>query len=283
MTNILTVIDSGWLHDGLKTLALVLSVFALRTLLVRWVSHQRGLTVEERRRWVVHIRNGMLLLFAVGIAAIWANELQAFAVSLIALAAALVLATKELILCISGAALRAGSKFYSIGDRIQVGTQRGIVLDHDLFATTLLEIGPGQASHLTTGRVVIFPNSVLFTTPIVNETFSEDYVFHVLTVPLRNEEDWQTGERVLLEAAKAECAEYIQGAADYLHALEERNLVEAPNPEPKVTIQIDQPGRINLILRFPVPSRGRARTEQAILRRFLTEMKRLTSTTGGAP
>lgn len=280
MTNPFGSLDSMLLRDGLKSLAVVITVLTVRQLLVRWVSNQKGLTVEERRRWVVHIRHGMLLLFAVGMVAIWANELQAFAVSLIALGAALVLATKELILCVSGAALRAGARFYSIGDRIQVGTHRGIVLDHDLFATTLLEIGPGQASHLTTGRVVIFPNSVIFSTPIVNETFSEDYVFHVTIIPLRNEDDWQTGERVLLEAAKAECSDYIQGAADYLHALEQKNLLEAPNPEPKVTLQIDQPGRINLILRFPVPIRGRARTEQAILRRFLLEMKRLSSTAG---
>ncbi len=281
MTDAFSAIDSNWMLDGLKTLALVLAVFALRTLLVRWVSSQKGFTVEDRRRWVVHIRNGMLVLFAVGMAAIWANELQAFAVSLIALAAALVLATKELILCISGAGLRAGSRFYSIGDRIQVGAQRGIVLDHDLFATTLLEIGPGQASHLTTGRVVIFPNSLLFTSPIINETFSKDYVFHVTILPMRNEDDWQKGERVLLEAAKTECAEYIQSAADYLRVLEERNLMEAPNPEPKVTIQIDQPGRINLVLRFPVPVRGRARIEQAILRRFLTGMKAEPAPAGG--
>ncbi len=283
MTEALSSLDSRWwLHDGLKTLALVLTVLAIRTLLVRWVSDQKGLTVEDRRRWVVHIRNGMLLLFSVGMAAIWANELQAFAVSLIALAAALVLATKELILCFSGAALRAGSRFYSIGDRIQVGAQRGIVLDHDLFATTLLEIGPGQVSSLTTGRVVIFPNSMLFTTPIINETFSKNYVFHVMVIPLRNEDDWQTGERVLLEAAKAECADYIQGAAEYLHEIEEKHLLEAPNPEPKVTLQVEQPGRINVVLRFPVPVRARARTEQAILRRFLTEMRRLSLGAGGA-
>ncbi|MFO0775241.1 MAG: mechanosensitive ion channel family protein [Nitrospiraceae bacterium] len=277
MTDALPTLDSRWfLHDGLKTIVLIVAIIALRALLVRWVSDQKGLTVEARRRWVIHIRNAMLLLFGVGMSAIWANELQAFAVSLVALAAAMVIATKELILCISGSALRASSRFYGIGDRVQVGTQRGIVLDHDLFATTLLEVGPGQVSNLATGRVVIFPNSMLFTTPIINETFSKDFVFHILVVPLRNEDDWQEGERVLLEAAKMECAEFLPGAKDYLQAVEEKQLVEAPNPEPKVTLHIDEPGRINLVLRFPVPVRARARTEQAILRRFLTEMRRFT-------
>ena len=272
MTSWIPSFDSSLFVDGVKSLTLLLGVLVLRALLVRWVSSQKGLTVEERRRWIINIRNGMVFVFAAGLISIWAHELQAFAVSLIALAAALVLATKELILCMSGAALRAGSRLFSIGDRIQITNHRGIVLDHDLFATTLLEIGPGQASHLTTGRVVVLPNSLFFTTPLVNETFSKDYVFHVTVVPLAVDDDWRRAERVLLEAARTECADHIQEAAQYLHELEERNLLEAPNPEPKVTLQFDQPGRINLVLRFPVPVRGRARTEQAILRLYLTTM-----------
>ena len=72
------------------------------------------------------------------------------------------LATKEVIFCWSGAALGGGGKVYSVGDRIQIAGHRGVVLDHDIFATKLLEIGPGEASHLYTGRVTVFPNSLLF-------------------------------------------------------------------------------------------------------------------------
>jgi small-conductance mechanosensitive channel len=104
----------------------------------------------------------MVFVLLVGLVVIWAHELQAFAVSLVALAAALVLATKELVLCWSGAALRVGGKVYSVGDLIRIAGHRGVVLDHDIFATKLLEIGPGEASHLYTVRVTVFPNSLLF-------------------------------------------------------------------------------------------------------------------------
>jgi hypothetical protein len=36
-------------------------------------------------------------------------------------------------------------------------------LDHDIFAIKLLEIGQGPASHLYTGRVAVFLNSLLLT------------------------------------------------------------------------------------------------------------------------
>jgi len=101
-------------------------------------------------------------------------------VPLVAVAAALVLATKELILCWSGAALRVGGKVYSVGDRIQIAGHRGVVLDHDIFATKLLEIGPGQAAHLYTGRVTVFPNSLLLSNPLVKENPGQEYGLYIL-------------------------------------------------------------------------------------------------------
>ncbi len=71
--------------------------------------------------------------------------------------------TKELILCWSGAGLRVGGKVYSVGDRTQIAGHRGVFVDHDICATKLLEIGQGPASHLYTGRVTVFLNSLLFT------------------------------------------------------------------------------------------------------------------------
>jgi small-conductance mechanosensitive channel len=160
-------VDSSIVLDGLKSLLLLLSVVIARTVLVRSISKNSALTMEAKRRWVVAARNSMVFVFLLGLVVIWAHELQALAVSLVALAAALVLATKELLLCWSGAALRVGGKVYSVGDRIQIAGHRGVVLDHDIFITKLLEIGPGQASHLYTGRVTVFPNSLLLSNALV--------------------------------------------------------------------------------------------------------------------
>lgn len=212
----------------------------------------------------------MVFVLLVGLVVIWAHELQAFGLSLVALAAALVLATKELILCWSGAALRVGAKVYSVGDRIQIAGHRGVVLDHDIFATKLLEIGPGQTSHLYTGRVTVFPNSLLFSNALVKENPGQDYGLYILVIPLRDQDDWRDAERHLLDAAKAECVPFMEEAGRQMKLLEQTNLLEAPSPSPRITIQLSEPGRINLVLRFPAPDRGRSRVEQAILRRYLT-------------
>ena len=153
MPNPFPAVEPTLFYDILKSLLLLGMVLAFRTVLVRSIAKNPHLTLEAKRRWVVAIRNTAALVFLTGLAFMWLNELQTFAVSLVAIAAALVLATKELILCWSGAALRVGGKVYSVGDRIQIGGYRGVVLDHDAFATKLLEIGPGPGGSLSRGVV----------------------------------------------------------------------------------------------------------------------------------
>lgn len=267
-------IDSLVVLDGLKSLILLVSLVITRTLLVRWISRNPALSMESKRRLVVNTRNSIVFVFLIGLVVIWAHELQAFAVSIVALAAALVLATKELILCWSGAALRVVGKVYAVGDRIQIAGHRGVVLDHDVFATKLLEIGPGQSAHLYTGRVTIFPNSLLFTNALVKENPGQEYGLYTLVIPLKADEDWQRAERTLLEVARAECAPFMEEAARQMKLLEQTNLLEAPSPEPRITIQLPEAGEMHLVLRFPAPDRGRSRIEQAILRRYLVEMTR---------
>ncbi|MGZ8365594.1 MAG: mechanosensitive ion channel domain-containing protein [Nitrospira sp.] len=262
-------IGSSVALDGLKSLILLLFLISVRALAVRWIAGNRTLSMESKRRWVVSTRNSVVLAFLIGLVIIWAHELQAFAVSLVALAAAMVLATKELILCWSGAALRVGSKVYAVGDRIQIAGHRGVVLDHDAFATKLLEIGPGQSAHLYTGRVAVFPNSLLFTNALIKENPDQEYGLYTLVVPIKVDDDWQKAERTLVEAAKAECAPFMEEAVRQMKLLEQANLLEAPSPEPRITIQLPESGKLHLVLRFPAPDRGRSRIEQAILRRYL--------------
>ena len=263
-------IDSSVVLDGLKSILWLLSLLIIRILIVRAISRNPTLSMEAKRRGVVSVRNTVVFALLVGLVFIWAHELEAFAVSLVALAAALVLATKELILCLSGAALRVGGKVYAVGDRIQIAGHRGVVLDHDVFTTKLLEIGPGLVSHLYTGRVTVFPNSLLFTNALVKENPGQEYGLYILTVPLKDKDEWRDAERHLLDAAKAECAPFMEEAGRHMKLLEQTTLLEAPSPEPRITIQLTDAGRIQLVLRFPAPDRGRSRIEQAILRRYLT-------------
>jgi small-conductance mechanosensitive channel len=270
MMDWLTTSDSTVVLDALQSLVLLAVVLALRSILVRAISRNQSLTFEARRRWAINIRNAVAVTFVIGLVFIWAHELSAFAVSLVAVAVALVLATKELLLCLSGAILRMGANVYSLGDRIEIHGLRGNVLDQNWLATTVLEIGPGQMSQQYTGRAVVFPNSLLLSHPLINETYMKVYIVHVMTIPLTADDDWRKAEQVLLDAAKAECGPFLEEARRHMKQVEGENWLDAPSVDPRVTIQLPEPGRINLLLRIPSPAHRTSRVEQAILRRFLS-------------
>jgi len=257
-------------HDIAGTIVLLLAVVILRAGFRRAIlRHVRQ--PEARLRWLVDLRNSLLAITFLGLVFIWAKELQTFAVSVVALAVAFVIATKELIQCVSGSVLRTTQNVYSIGDRIEVGGFRGDVIDQGMLTTTLLEIGPGRSFHMHTGRTVVIPNSLLLTAPVVNESAMEQYVVHVFSIPLRVEDDWQRAEEILIEAANEECQPYLDEARRHMETLEKTHGFSSPSVEPRVAVQLADPGKIELLVRVPSPVGRQGRIEQAVLLRFLRQ------------
>ncbi|MDP2380581.1 MAG: mechanosensitive ion channel, partial [Pseudohongiella sp.] len=132
-----------------SSVILIVTVLALRALLGRFIRRSVAST-ELRRKWMVQSRNGLLLLLMLGLVLIWGEELRTLALSIVAIAVAFVVATKELILCVIGTLLKTVSNSFNLGDRIQVKDFRGDVIDQNLLATTIMEVGPGKITHQRT-------------------------------------------------------------------------------------------------------------------------------------
>ena len=117
--------------NSVCSVIVIVTTLVVKKLLLRAVLRLDSQQPEVRRRWVVNIRNASLVAMLVGLMMIWAEPLHTLAVSFIALTVALVIATKELIVCVSGAAVRAVSKSYAVGDRIEIAGKRGDVVDQN--------------------------------------------------------------------------------------------------------------------------------------------------------
>jgi hypothetical protein len=152
-----------------KTGILLGAVLMIRIYGLRKVRQSEGLTNELRRRSIIQIRRASWFLLLFGSLFIWGPKFQGLAVSLLAFAVAIVLAFKELILCVLGAMLKTSARSFTIGDRIEINDLRGDVFDHTLLTTTLLEVGPGKATHQHTGRKIVIPNSLFLNTPVMND------------------------------------------------------------------------------------------------------------------
>jgi small-conductance mechanosensitive channel len=263
-------IDPFLASSSAKTLLLVVLIGLLRILFSRTLDRYPELgSPESRRRWKVSVRNVALVLLIAGVLLIWAEELSSLMLSLVALGAAFVLAFKEVINCLSGTIVRTTTRTFGIGDRIEVAGLRGDVIDYTLLSTTLLEVGPGQQTHQYTGRAVILPNSLFLGNAVINETFTDDFVLHSFRVAISRAADWKATEKALLDAAWAECHDYIEAARTFMDQQAARLSLESMNVDPRVHLRLEDPDEIELVVRIAVPERRKGRVEQAILRRYL--------------
>src|SRR5690554_4656351 len=252
------------LRPIVATLILVTVIVILRAISSKFIRKSVKAT-ELRRRWLVQTRNILLLFMVLGLMLIWAEELRTLALGLVAIAVAFVVATKELIMCLTGSLVKSGGSAFSIGDRIQIKEFRGDVIDQNLLTTTILEVGPGKFSHQRTGRMISIPNSLFVSEPVVNESYTHDFVLHVFVVPFKREDNWQAAQQALLEAANRHSADYIEQARRYMQRMSDHRGIDVPSADPRVTISVPVAGEIHLIVRFPSKAGTRSFMEQTIL------------------
>lgn len=256
--------------DLIASVVVVLAAVGFRVGIGRWVAGREWSRPEDGRRWLVRLSTGGFLLALLLLLVIWADELRTVALSFVAVAVAIVIATQDFIRSVQGSLLRAASSSFTIGDRVRIGDVRGVVVDHTLLVTTLLEVGPG---HVRTGRTVVIPNNRLLTEIVHNETYGHEFILHsfVVPVPLHS---WESAEVALLEGARAESEAYVELARLNMERRARRYSLPMPAVEPFVLVGPAAKDTIDLTVRVPVASGDVWRVEDAIMRHWLKRQSR---------
>lgn len=262
-----------WIVGNLiGTGVLLIVILTLRTLTARYIrTSNKNWTSQQRLRGLGYIRTISIVIFLLGVIYIWGEAIQGLAVSVFAIAFAIVFSIKETFMNLNGAFLRLQGHAYEIGDRICVKGIHGDVIDVSLLSTTVMEIGEGGSNHQLTGRKIVFPNSILLTEQVVNESFLGNYHLLDLKFPVEMNQEWKRAREILMQIAKEESAPYLDHARNRVRILEKTRSIELPSVEPKVTVHVPEPGRIDVHLRIPCPAHLKERLSQVITARFLEQ------------
>ena len=264
----LAFVDRFVAAQMLTTVGIVLLMFLLRFGLTRMIlaRAELGVLSEAQRRRVSHVRFATLVVIVVGPVLIWAPELQNFALSLTAVAVAVVIATKELLLCLSGTLLRVGTRAFAIGDWIEIGAIKGEVTETWLMATTLQEIDVDHNVYEYTGRTLVVPNSVLLTSHVRNENFMKRYVFHQFAIYVEPGSDPFALEALILDRIRRESAGFREVARRYNSTIRRRTGVEIVGPEPCVRVFTTDLAKTRIAVSLFCPTRAAAGIQQAVTR-----------------
>ncbi|MGB6228793.1 MAG: mechanosensitive ion channel family protein [Litorimonas sp.] len=235
-----------WLDNPsvVNTLTLVVIALLARIVLVRMIKGRSETLSGSRRRLISIVQNSAILLVLLGLIYIWSPQLSTFALSLTAFAVAMVIATKEYLLCLVGGLYRTTASPFTVGDWVEINGMRGEVLFEGILSTRLQELGTGGGRFDYTGRVLSIPNSVLLTQTVQNESYRKRYLHHRFTVTV--EPGLDPGP-VLAEVRKrlpVLCEDVDRKAERYWSMVRQRTQTEIPSREPHVGVETTTLGKI---------------------------------------
>jgi len=260
-------------NQVVSTIILVLAAIAIRIGAERYLNLRKDVESDHRRRMLSNLRNSLFFILLIGISLIWAPALRTFALSLTAFIVALIIATKELILCISGSVLKTASGAMKVGNWIEVNGMRGEVVDQTLMSTTLQELGKEGATYEFTGRTIVIPNSIFLNAPVTNEHFFKRFVFHTFYLVVDSLIDIEPVERKILETLKAKMADHIDVAQRYNAIIEKKAGIDIHDPEPRTKVSTMNDGKVKLSVTASLPTRYAAEIEQTALRAGLSAVR----------
>jgi len=165
---------------------------------------------------------------------------------------------------------------YKVGDRIQVDTFTGDVVEIGYLDTTLWEFGGAyMTSDIPSGRLIRFPNSLLLDSPVFNYSWKKfPYIWNEIPFHVAYESDFGYVESTIKRIAKKELgesmAENVQLMKEYLKdtPVDEIELKEYPF----VNFRTNANTWVEVLLVYLVPPKRASAIRSTLIKNIVTEL-----------
>jgi small-conductance mechanosensitive channel len=225
----------------------------------------------RRRRQLLRLRR-LTTIVLVGIVLIFefTSQLGTFATVMGFAAAGIAFALQNVILSFAGYFFVTGRYGIRVGDRIQIAGISGDVVEIGLFKLALMELASDGSSRLPTGRVVVFPNSIVFQANgnFFRQAPGTTFVWNEFRLTLAPDCDYRVAEKRLLEVVEEVYARYRDTVQRQYTNLERELNMKFEPPRPQSRLWLDTNG-IELSIRYPADTRHAVQVADEISRRAL--------------
>lgn len=260
-------IDLDKLFYSLAVIAI--SYFFLKLLLEEVIAR----SIENKKsRYTLRKTTQLLFIFVafVVILRIWVVNPQALLVAYGLIAAGVAISLQDVFKNFAGALVILTTSIYRVGDRIEINSKYGDVIDIGLFYTTLLELREWVDGDQATGRISLLPNGQVLAFTVNNYTKDHLFIWDELSIPVTHSSNWKTAVEIMERVIKKETLGITKRATREISQLEEKYYLTKRNMEPKVYITPTD-NWIMLRVRYVVDTRDR-RIIQSDLYRLILEL-----------
>lgn len=203
----ITTIEELYLYLVLSTTIVVLFFFAVKkigTMIFRkHLSGRKEFVFNQVFKIIVNVLQVLVLLF------IWDDYIKNLMTLISVVSAAMTIALRELILNFFCGLYIQIKKPFKVEDRIEIDGIKGDVMSISSLDFEVLEVSNKEERGQSTGVVINFPNSMVFSKPVKNITKGFKYIWDEITVKVKLDCDLSSNKQTLykivneLEVVKA--------------------------------------------------------------------------------
>jgi small-conductance mechanosensitive channel len=250
-------------------LAMLAVVFAggelWRRLVVRY-------TNEPRRRYQLLLVRRLTLwtLVVVIVGLTFVTELSSFATFAGLLTAGVAVAMQSVLVSIVGYFFLIGKYGIRVGDRVQIGTVSGEVIDLGLVRMHLMELS-SQGPLGATGRVVAFANSIVFQASggLFKQIPGVNFAWHETTVSLPAAADHTGLKEKLLAAVTEVVKEFHEEIVRQTKQIEQTTASSSVGgAQPQVQLHFSAAG-VDALVRYPVQLQHEAEIDERVSQQLM--------------
>jgi small-conductance mechanosensitive channel len=165
---------------------------------------------------------------------------------------------------------------YRVGDRIQIGEVTGDVINVGYLDTTVWEVGgPYLSSDHPSGRLVKFPNSRVFESPVFNYSWPLfPYIWSEIKLHIAYDSDLDFVARTMQEVVAEELGEVMMQRVGRFRELLAQTPVDELNvrERPAVTFRVSENTWLEAIVRYVVNPKESGRVRAPLLPKLLARL-----------
>ena len=179
----ITTIDELYLYLILSTIIVLLLFWSIKQvgaiLFRKFFSGRREFVVNQMYKIILNVIQALVLLF------IWDDYIKNLMTLISVVSAAMTIALRELILNFFCGIYIQMKKPFKVEDRIEIDGIKGDVMNISSLNFEVLEVSTKEERGQSTGIVVTFPNSIVFSKPVKNITKGFKYVWDEITIKVK--------------------------------------------------------------------------------------------------
>jgi small-conductance mechanosensitive channel len=197
------------------------------------------------------------------------TELDSLATFAGFLTAGLAVALQNVILSLVAHFFYFGRFGIRVGDRVKIKDITGEVVQVGMVRLYLMELGGPDYELYPTGRIVAYPNSILFQNdPFIKQISGADYIWQEITFILDPSSDYQLANKKLNEAVNIVYAQYHDVMESQKQAMTRSTHLDVTMPAPRGFLNFTDAG-LALIIRYPIQTDHVEEINQRITKELL--------------